>query len=120
MWQGRRRLAQVEKELTATRAAQRELQQRVDMFEKIAAAAGVELADPPGPAEVPPRLTAAAQDPRQDAPVRLTVDGREFVAVVGGGEGGDPIEWWTAIKHLAGRSEKPPRNAPESATGSAS
>jgi hypothetical protein len=23
---------------------------------------------------------------------------------VGGGEGGDPYEWWSAIKHLASRS----------------
>jgi hypothetical protein len=29
------------------------------------------------------------------------VDGRELVAVVGGG--GDPHEWWTAIRRLATR-----------------
>ena len=122
MWQERRRqrMRRLENEVATARANQAELTRRVELFEKIAAAAGVELADPPDPAEVPPPLAAAAQDPRQDAPVRLNVDGREFVAVVGGGDGGDPIEWWTAIKHLAARSENSPRNAPESASGSAS
>jgi hypothetical protein len=113
-------MRRLETEVAAARANQADLTRRLELFEKIAAAAGVEPADPPDPAEVPPPLAAAAQDPRQDAPVRLTVDGREFVAVVGGGDGGDPIEWWTAIKHLAGRSEKSPGNVTESATGSAS
>jgi len=113
-------MRRLENEVAAARASQSELTRRLELFEKIAAAAGVELADPPDPAEVPPPLAAAAQDPRQDAPVRLNVEGREFVAVVGGGDGGDPIEWWTAIKQLAGRSENPPRSAPESASGSAS
>jgi hypothetical protein len=113
-------MRRLENEVAAARANQADLTRRLELFEKIAAAAGVELADPPEPAEVPPRLAAAAQDPRQDAPVRLDVDGREFIAVVGGGDGGDPIEWWTAIKHLASRSENSSRNAPESASGSAS
>jgi hypothetical protein len=113
-------MRRLENEVAAARSNQADLTRRLELFEKIAAAAGVELADRPEPAEVPAPLNAAAQDPRQDAPVRLTVDGREYVAVVSGGDGGDPIEWWTAIKHLAGRSEKSPRNAPESATGSAS
>jgi hypothetical protein len=82
----------------------------VELFEKIAAAAGAELADRPAAdaVTVPPSLLAAAQDPRQDgAPVRLDVNGREFIAVVGGGGGGDPHEWWTAIQSLADR----PRSA---------
>jgi hypothetical protein len=122
VWQERRRqrMRRLENEVATARANQAELTRRVELFEKIAAAAGVELADPPDPADVPPPLAAAAQDPRQDAPVRLNVEGREFVAVVGGGDGGDPIEWWTAIKHLAARSGNSPRSAPESASGSAS
>ncbi len=91
-------------EIEAAKAGQAELARRLELFEKIAAAAGVELRDPPAAVEVPPPLAAAALDPRHDAPVRLNVDGREFIAVVGGGEGGDPAEWWTAIKHLASRS----------------
>jgi hypothetical protein len=82
------------------RAGQAELKRRVELFEKIAAAAGAELSDPA--AGVPASLLAAARDPRPDAPVRLDVDGRELVAVVGG-EGGDPQQWWSAIRHLASR-----------------
>ena len=53
-----------------------------------------------GPADpVPPVLLAAARDLRpEDVPVRLTVDGQDMVAVVGGP--GDPREWWTAIWQL--------------------
>ena len=111
MWQGRRRLAQVEKELTATRAAQRVLQQRVEMFEKIAAAAGASLheAEPgDGPAgslaPVPPTLLAAAAERRAEgSPVKLAVGGRDVIAVIGDDEGGDPREWWTAIHKFASR-----------------
>jgi hypothetical protein len=113
-------MRRLENEVAAARANQADLTRRLELFEKIAAAAGVELADPPEPADVPAPLAAAAHDPRQNAPVRLSVDGREFIAVVGGGDGGDPIEWWTAIKQLAGRSENSPTSAPESASGSAS
>jgi len=80
---------------------------RLELFEKIAATAGVEVGERQQAAgerqqlaDVPEPLVAAARDPRQDAPVRLEVAGREFIAVVGG-EGGDPHEWWTAIQHLA-------------------
>ncbi len=74
---------------------------RVELFEKIAAAAGAELDDTVATDPVPPSLLAAAQDPRQaGAPVRLYVDGRELIAVVDG-EGGDPHEWWSAIRRLA-------------------
>lgn len=111
MWQGRRRLAQVEKELTATRVAQRALQQRVDMFEKIAAAAGASLNEAgPGDwparslAPVPPNLLAAASERRAEgSPVRLAVGGRDVIAVIGDDEGGDPREWWTAIHKFTAR-----------------
>jgi len=73
---------------------------RLELFEKIAATAGVELDERQKASDVPEPLVAAARDPRQDAPVRLDVTGREFIAVVGGG-GGDPREWWTAIQRLA-------------------
>jgi hypothetical protein len=104
VWQERRRLRirRLEDAVAEAKANQAELMRRVELFEKIAAAAGVELADQPSAADVPRPLMAAAQDPRQDAPVRVDVAGREFIAVVGG-EGGDPHEWWAAIQHLAGR-----------------
>lgn len=113
-------MRRLENEVAAARANQADLTRRLELFEKIAAAAGVELADPPDLAEVPPPLAAAVQDPRREAPVRLNVGGREFIAVVDGGDGGDPIEWWTAINQLASRSENSPSSAPESASGSAS
>jgi hypothetical protein len=81
------------------------------MFEKIAEAAGATLdgagtpdSETPGtppPAPVPASLVAAAWDPRQGGgPVRLAVDGHDVIAVVGG-EGGDPGDWWMAIRRLA-------------------
>jgi hypothetical protein len=76
------------------------------MFEKIAAAAGapieaVSMARLPPP--VPPTLLAAAADPPRDgSPVRLAVDGTDVIAVVGD-EGGDPREWWAAIRRVSGR-----------------
>jgi hypothetical protein len=98
-------MRRLEDEVAAAKAAQADLTRRLELFEKIAAAAGAEMEDPPAaPGEVPGPLAAAAKDSRRDAPVRLDVDGREFVAIVGGGEGGDPHEWWSAIKHLASRS----------------
>jgi hypothetical protein len=106
VWQGRRRLRRLENEVAAARETQAELQRRVDMFEKIAEAAGAALDGPRTsaavpPAPVPPSLLAAACDPRQDGgPVRLAVDGRDVIAVVGG-EGGDPGDWWMAIRRLA-------------------
>ena len=114
MWKERRsqRIRRLEHEVAQARAGQAELERRVELFEKIAAAAGVEVDDPvpadPVPADpVPPSLLAAARDPRGGgAPVRLQVDGRELIAVVDGG-GGDPHEWWSAIRRLAFR----PRSA---------
>lgn len=107
MWQGRRRLARLEKEVAAAQAAQAALQLRVDIFERIAAAAGVALDDtmphevvmPQQP--VPPSLLAAALDSREKgSPVRLAVGGDDVIAVIGD-EGGDPREWWAAIHQLA-------------------
>jgi hypothetical protein len=111
VWQGRRRLAQLEKELAATRAEQASLQQRVDLFEKIAAAAGASL-DETAPGEhpagslapVPATLLAAATGRRAEgSPVRLAVGGRDVIAVIGDDEGGDPREWWSAIHKFAVR-----------------
>jgi len=97
-------MQRLEDQIAEAKKSQAELTRRLEVFEQIAAAAGVELGDAPGAVDVPSPLVAAARDPRHEAPVRLNVDGREFIAVVGGGEGGDPAEWWTAIRHLASRS----------------
>jgi hypothetical protein len=94
-------MRRLENEVAEMRAGQAELARRVELFEKIAAAAGLELGDSAATEPVPASLLAAAQDPRQNgAPVRLDVDGRELIAVVDG-EGGDPREWWSAIRRLA-------------------
>jgi len=102
-------MRRLEQEIAEAKAGQAELQRRVELFEQIAAAVGVELGDDTEPGStvaldpVPPSLLAAAQDPRRSgAPVRLDVDGRELIAVVDG-DGGDPHEWWSAIRHLASR-----------------
>jgi hypothetical protein len=106
VWQGRRRLRRLESALAEAKEDQARLQRRVDLFEKIAEAAGASLTDPAPaaimPAEpVPPALLAAAWDPPPGGvPVSLAVNGREVVAVIGD-EGGDPREWWTAIRRLA-------------------
>ena len=98
---GKRRLRRLENAVLEARADQAELQRRVVLFEKIAEAAGATLRDPAPSVPVPPSLLAAADDLRQEGtPVRLAVDGREVIAVVGG-QGGDPGEWWAAIRRLA-------------------
>jgi hypothetical protein len=104
VWRERRRLRirRLEDAVAEAKANQAELARRVELFEKIAAAAGVELSGQQAAADVPRPLMAAAQDPREDTPVHLDVAGREFIAVVGG-EGGDPHEWWAAIQHLVAR-----------------
>jgi hypothetical protein len=108
VWQARRRLRQLEQEVAQARAAQAVLQQRVDMFERIAAAAGVSIRDagpiPPAPQgsaqPVPPTLLAAATESAQlGSPVRLAVEGSDVIAVIGD-EGGDPREWWAVIRRL--------------------
>jgi hypothetical protein len=107
VWRARRRLRRLESALAAAREDQAELQRRVDLFEKIAEAAGASLSDPAPVALVPPdpvpsSLLAAAWDPpRAGVPVSLAVDGREVVAVIGD-EGGDPRQWWAAICRLSG------------------
>lgn len=75
----------------------------MELFEAIAATAGVEAGEAATGAEVPPSLLAAARDPRRGgASVRLDVDGHELIAVIGG-DSGDPHEWWGAIQRLASR-----------------
>jgi hypothetical protein len=99
---GRRtRIRRLEDAVAEAKASQAELMRRLELFERIAAAAGADIGGPPA-ADVPQSLITAAQDPREDAPVRLDVGGREFIAVLGG-EGGDPREWWAAIQQLASR-----------------
>jgi hypothetical protein len=115
VWRERRRhrIRQLEDAVAEAKVSQAELRQRLELFEQIAATAGIELGERQKAADVPEPLVAAARDPRQDAPVRLEVAGREFIAVVGG-EGGDPREWWTAIQHLASlprSAASQPRNA---------
>jgi hypothetical protein len=104
VWRQRRRMRmrRLEQAVAEAKACQAELMRRLELFEKIAAAAGADLGDPPA-ADVPQPLLTAAQDPRADAPVRLEVGGREFIAVLGG-DGGDPREWWAAIQRLASGS----------------
>jgi len=104
MGRRRQRIRRLENEVAAAKAGQAELRRRVEMFEMIAAAAGAKLGTAAAAADVPPSLQAAAQDPRQDTPVCLDVDGRRLIAVVGD-EGGDPREWWTAILRLAARNK---------------
>ena len=104
MWRRRRReqLRRLEEAVAEGRANQAQLARRLELFEKIAAAAGLEL-DAPAPPEVPPSLLAAARDHSStSASVRLDVGGRELIAVVGGDQG-DPREWWAAIQRLAAR-----------------
>jgi hypothetical protein len=100
-------MRRLEDEVAEGKAERAELRRRLELFEKIAAAAGVEVDDSVVTEPVPPSLLAAAQDPRRHgAPVRVDVDGHELIAVVDG-EGGDPNEWWSAIRKLASR----PRSA---------
>jgi hypothetical protein len=105
VWRQKRgqRMRRLENEVAEGKAERAELRRRLELFEEIAAAAGVEVDNTVTTEPVPPSLLAAAQDPRQHgAPVRLDVDGRELIAVVDG-EGGDPDEWWSAIRRLASR-----------------
>jgi hypothetical protein len=103
MWQQRQRLARLEKEAVEARAAQADLQRRLEVFEKIAAAAGADLTDTVPEPPVPAPLLAAALEPsRNGSPVRLAVDGEDVIAVIGD-EGGNPREWWAAIHQLANR-----------------
>jgi hypothetical protein len=101
VWQARRRLQRLEQEVAEARAGQAALQRRVEMFEKIAAAAGAAIDDTMPLQPVPPTLLAAALEARQDgSPVHLAVGDSDVIAVIGN-EGGDPHEWWAAIHRLA-------------------
>jgi hypothetical protein len=106
VWRGKRRLRLLESAFAEAREDQARLQRRVDLFEKIAEAAGASLSDPApsaaAPAEpVPSALLAAACDPPcGGVPVSLAVNGLDVVAVIGD-EGGDPREWWAAIRRVA-------------------
>jgi hypothetical protein len=103
VWQQRQRLSRLEKAAVEARAAQADLQRRLEAFERIAAAAGADLTDTvPEPAVPPPLLAAAVQPGRNGSPVRLAVDGEDVIAVIGD-EGGNPSEWWAAISQLATR-----------------
>jgi len=96
-------MRRLESAVAQARAEQAELARRLELFEKIAAAAGLKPDDPATAAAVPPSLLAAARHPdSHGASVRLNVDGHELIAVIDG-EHGDPREWWAAIRHLASR-----------------
>lgn len=116
MWRTRRRLRQLEAELARARTERTALSQRLELFEELAARVGSQLPpaeeSPPTAgtgrpaAQVPASLLAAARELRRDdVPVRLTVDGQDMVAVVGGP--GDPGEWWRAIRRLAASAQPP-------------
>jgi septal ring factor EnvC (AmiA/AmiB activator) len=103
----RRRLRRLEQEVAEARVAQAALQQRLEAFEQIAAAAGAQVSadDDTSPSlqPVPATLIAAAREAQEKgSPVRLPVNGGEVIAVIGD-EGGDPHEWWAAIHRLAAR-----------------
>lgn len=105
MWLDRRRqqIRRLEAAVAEARSGQDELARRVELFERIAAAAGLELSERVPAADVPPPLLAAAEHRgHRGASVRLDVDGQELIAVIGG-ERGDPHEWWAAIRRLASR-----------------
>jgi hypothetical protein len=101
VWRKGHRLRRLESEIAAGKAERADLRRRLELFETIAAAAGVSQQDPVPSAPMPPGLTAAARDLRaHNVPVQLDVAGTEVIAIIGGP--GDPREWWTAIWHLAG------------------
>src|SRR5215472_18443108 len=81
-------------EAEQARAERQRLRERIDLLDAIMRAKGIPLDAAGG--SVPPDLAAAAAG-AHDRAVRLTVRGREVIAVVGGEEG-DPAEWWRAIK----------------------
>jgi hypothetical protein len=103
MWQARRRLRRLEKSVAEARAGQADLARRVELFEQVAAAAvGVPLGESaagPVPASL---VTAARDDVGKTVLVRLDVESRKIIAVIGG-RGGDPGQWWAAIRHFTTR-----------------
>lgn len=111
MWRPRRRIRQLEDEVASAKAGQDELRRRLHAFEMIAGAAGAALpaqswwdtTESSGP--IPPSLAAAANTVAAgESPVRLVVDGNDVIAVIGGP--GNPREWWSAVRQLAGHLEE--------------
>jgi hypothetical protein len=110
VWRTRHRLRRLETELAAGRAERAELRRRLEWFETIAAAAGASPPRAVPTTPMPSSLVAAASDQRaQDVAVRLDVAGTEVIAVIGGV--GDPHEWWTAIRDIAGADAADPEDA---------
>ena len=94
----RRAVARLEDQISAARAAVRDLETRVEVFEAIARDAGArDIAPPPGGyLDVPAALIAAAGEHAGGAvPVRLDTPAGIVIALAEGG--GDPREWWHAI-----------------------
>jgi hypothetical protein len=99
----RGRIRRLEEEISEARADRADLRQRLQLFERIAAAAGAGpevlpglhvVTTPTGP--LPMSLIAAANEGHaQQDPVWLEVGDGDVIAVVGGP--GDPREWWSAI-----------------------
>jgi hypothetical protein len=108
VWRAKRRIRRLEDEVATARADRAELRRKLEMFERIAGAAGAELPDPPwwevpSTVPVPASLVAASQSPGQDeAPVRLIVGDTDVIAVVAGP--GDPREWWSAVCQTASQN----------------
>lgn len=92
-----RTIARLEDQISAGRARTRDLETRLEVFEAIAREAGGGIAPAAGGyLQVPPALTAAADERGRDAiPVRLDTPAGTVIALVQGG--GDPREWWHAI-----------------------
>jgi len=85
-------------EAEQARAERARLRERIDLLDAILRAKGIPLGAAGG--SLPPELAAAATGGHERA-VRLTVRGREVIAVVGG-EKGDPAAMWSAIKRETG------------------
>ena len=101
MW-GRRRIRQLEVEVAEAWAGQHDLRRRLELFERIAAAAGAGLGEADWWADAvtdeppPPALVAAAgaSGPRPGA-VCLDAAGCDMIAVAD--QPGNAFDWWAAI-----------------------
>jgi pyruvate/2-oxoglutarate dehydrogenase complex dihydrolipoamide acyltransferase (E2) component len=103
VWHSGRRLRRLENSIAQARAGQADLERRVELFEEIVAAAGVAQHESVAADPVPPSLLAAARNSRRkNVLVRLDVESRQVIAVIGE-DGGDPHEWWPAIRHFTTR-----------------
>jgi hypothetical protein len=110
VWRGRRRIRRLEDEITAARVERAELRRRLEVFEKIAGAAGAALPEPQwqptrqSASPMPANLAAAARTLRpEEAPIVLDVGGTEVIAVIGGP--GNPRQWWSAVCEVAGQPD---------------